>query len=124
MIYKFISFTDNQITIKKKNKIIKFYEIQISVSGCKDAYGRVRCEYYAHIGWCERYTKIKKNCHDTCVCNVKATKAPTRPQNCQQSPHGCCWDNKTVKRDSSGSSCPGLLAFIYFLFCFVVGYSL
>lgn len=76
------------------------------VPGCKDAYGRVRCEYYSHIGWCDRYTKIKNNCHDTCVCNLKTTKAPTRPQNCQESRFGCCWDNKTEKRDASGTACP------------------
>uniref|UniRef100_A0A7M5XIG7 ShKT domain-containing protein n=1 Tax=Clytia hemisphaerica TaxID=252671 RepID=A0A7M5XIG7_9CNID len=75
------------------------------VPGCKDVYGRVRCEYYAHIGWCDKHAKIRQKCRDTCVCNVAPTEKP-KPSNCESSQYGCCWDNKTSKRDSVGNGCP------------------
>ena len=79
-----------------------------TVPGCKDVYGRVRCEYYAHIGWCDKHTKIREKCKDTCVCNVAPTEKP-KPRNCESSEFGCCWDNKTSKRDKIGNGCPGII---------------
>merc|ERR1712126_39793 len=73
------------------------------VQGCVDTYGQKRCEYYAHIGMCTKKPKFKKICHNTCVCNAKL---PTKPENCQLSQHGCCWDLKTPKNDHIGSECP------------------
>lgn len=75
--------------------------------GCSDAYGTERCNYYSHLGWCEKYERIRKNCDDTCRCNyVAPTKLPPS-QKCNETPHGCCWDKKTAKRDANGSDCPG-----------------
>lgn len=79
---------------------------RVTGSHCKDRYGRARCEYYSQIGWCEKYERIKENCVDTCVCNYKKPKAKPVSKNCNQSQYGCCWDNKTIKTDHAGSSCP------------------
>lgn len=80
--------------------------------GCTDSFGQKRCEYYAHIGMCTKKPRFKKICHNTCVCNFK--KASTS-RNCKSTKHGCCWDNKTTKKEASGSDCPGMNALVEFL---------
>uniref|UniRef100_A0A7M6DRC2 ShKT domain-containing protein n=1 Tax=Clytia hemisphaerica TaxID=252671 RepID=A0A7M6DRC2_9CNID len=77
-------------------------ENQATSDGCHDRYGKTRCEYYQHIGWCRKLSSIKRNCRNTCVCLGGVSKVI----DCRKSAWGCCNDKKTKKQDAIGLNCP------------------
>ena len=78
--------------------------------GCHDRYGKIRCEYYQKIGWCQKHSAIKRNCRKTCFCMGDLSPYAHHKEkypDCQTTRWGCCQDKKTTKQDEIGSNCPG-----------------
>lgn len=63
---------------------------------CEDDYSD--CSKY--VAYCNKYEIIKNKCSDTCgSCRVP------HPENCTESPFGCCWDNFTSATGPSYEGC-------------------
>ena len=46
---------------------------------CRDKFPTARCEYYSHMGWCNKNGQIRNNCYNTCVCNQVQSETTKKP---------------------------------------------